>query len=111
MMRGEYKLADDGRRWVSRIHVEDLAACALAAGPHVRGETFVIADDEPSPQIDVVRFVCETFGAPFPESAPTETLHETLRADRAIDARASRERLGVTLRYPSYREGLRAMWD
>jgi nucleoside-diphosphate-sugar epimerase len=106
VIRGEHKLPGDGSRSISRIHVEDLAACALAADARVRGETFVVGDAEPAPHIEVVRFICQTYGCPMPPSVPLEQLHASLQADRAVDSTYTRARLGVRLRYPSYREGL-----
>jgi nucleoside-diphosphate-sugar epimerase len=104
--RGEHKLPGDGSQMVSRIHVEDLAAFALAAASCKPAETFVIGDAEPAPHRDVIRFVCETYGCPMPESVPLDSVHASLQADRAVDSARARARLGVTLRYPSYREGM-----
>ena len=52
------------------------------------------------------RWICEHHGVPFPPSVPLEEVHETLRSDRRVDGARARERLGVTLRYPSYRDGM-----
>jgi nucleoside-diphosphate-sugar epimerase len=106
VMRGEHKLPGDGSRTVSRIHVEDLAAFALAAAERARAETFVIGDLDPAPHIDVVKFICETYGCAQPPSQPLEEVHASLRADRAVDSARARTRLGVELRYPSYRLGM-----
>ena len=54
----------------------------------------------------VVEWVCARHGVPLPPSQPWDQVHETLRADRAVDSRRARESLGVTLRYPTYREGM-----
>lgn len=105
VLRGEHKLPGDGSHTLSRIHVEDLAQLALAAAA-VRGETFVVGDAEPAAHGDVVRFICQTYRVPMPESVPLDSVHASLRADRAIDASRARRVLGVTLRYPSYREGM-----
>ncbi|HKU36835.1 MAG TPA: hypothetical protein VJR89_01775 [Polyangiales bacterium] len=104
VLRGEHRIPGDGSRWLSRIHAEDLAQFAL--GPAAPGETFLTGDLEPAPHIDVVRFICERYGVPMPPAAPLETLHASLRADRAVDSARARERLGVTLRFPSYRQGM-----
>jgi nucleoside-diphosphate-sugar epimerase len=106
VIRGEHKLPGDGSRMVSRIHVEDLAAFALAAADNARAQTFVIGDEEPAPHIEVVRFICETYGCPLPPSQPLEEVHASLQADRAVDSARARTQLGVQLRYPSYRQGL-----
>ncbi|HEX4339730.1 MAG TPA: NAD-dependent epimerase/dehydratase family protein [Polyangiaceae bacterium] len=105
ILRGEHRIPGDGSRILSRIHVEDLAELLLAAAA-VRGETFVVGDLAPAPHIDVVRFVCETYGVPLPPSVPLGDVHDSLRADRKIDASRALARLGVTLRYPDYRVGM-----
>lgn len=106
VMRGEHKLPGDGTRVVSRIHVEDLAAFALAAAKPARAQTFVIGDTDPSRQIDVVRFICETYGCAMPESQPLDQVPASLRADREVDSTRAQTLLGVQLRYPSYRLGM-----
>jgi len=105
ILRGEHRIPGDGSRTLSRIHVEDLASFALAAADK-RGETYVIGDRQPAPHGDVVVFVCETYGVPLPPSIPWEEVHESLRADRAVDSQRAIRELGVTLRFPSFREGM-----
>jgi len=105
ILRGEHRIPGDGSRTLSRIHVEDLAALALAAASK-RAETYVVGDLEPAPHIEVVRFVCEQYGVALPPSVPWESVHESLRADRAVDGSRALRELAVTLRYPSYREGM-----
>lgn len=105
LLRGDYCLPGDGQNVLSRIHVEDLAALLLAA-PRAPRETFVVGDLEPAPHAVVVRFLCERYGVPFPPSAPLESVPETLRADRSVDSSRALASLGVTLRYPTFREGM-----
>lgn len=105
VQRGEHTIPGDGSRTLSRIHVEDLASFVLAAADK-RGETYVVGDREPAPHIEVVRFICERYGLPLPPSLPWEAVHESLRADRAVDPSRALRELGVTLRFPSYREGM-----
>jgi nucleoside-diphosphate-sugar epimerase len=105
LLRGNYLLPGDGQNVLSRIHVEDLAALLLSAAS-APGETFVVGDLEPAPHAVVVRFLCERYGLPFPPSAPLDAVPETLRADRSVDGRRALASLGVTLRYPSFREGM-----
>lgn len=107
VIRGEHRIPGDGSRWLSRIHAEDLAAFALAAGDHLaRAETFVIGDEEPAAHIEVVRFICETYGCPMPPSIPLEQAHATLQADRVVDSSRARSQLQVKLRYPNYKTGM-----
>jgi nucleoside-diphosphate-sugar epimerase len=106
---GSARIAGDGRGYVSRVHVDDLAQLALAAlAQRVGPETFVVADEEPAQQGEVVRYLAALLGLPVPPAVPLEQAPETLRHDRRIDASAIRARLGVQLRYPTYRAGFLA---
>jgi nucleoside-diphosphate-sugar epimerase len=104
LARGELRLSGDGSRYSSRIHVEDLAELLLASA-RTPGETLVVGDLEPCRQIEMVSWLCSQLGLPLPASAPLAEVHETLRRNRRIDGRRALERLGVMLKYPSYREG------
>jgi nucleoside-diphosphate-sugar epimerase len=106
LARGEHRIAEGGRSVVSRIHVDDLARFCLAAlerGP--KGEVFVVADDAPVPQAEVITWLCEKLGVPLPAEIPREQLPVTLQNDRRIDAGKIQRVLGVFLRFPTYREG------
>jgi len=105
VLSGKHRIPGDGAGFVSRIHVEDLAALLIAT-PAAPGETFVVGDLEPAAHIDVVRFVCGAYEVPLPPHAPLETAHETLRGDRRVDGTRALARLGVTLRWPTYRVGM-----
>jgi nucleoside-diphosphate-sugar epimerase len=104
LARGDFRLSGDGSRYGSRIHVADLAALLLASD-RAPGETFVVGDREPCPQREMVSWLCRRLDVPFPASAPLSEVHETLRRNRRIDASRALSHLGVTLQFPSYREG------
>ena len=106
LIEGSYRVPGDGDRVVSRLHVEDLAAMALGClSAGLRGGVFVAADDAPVPQGEVVRWLCEGLGLPVPPSVAVGEAPPTLRHDRTvINARVKRA-LGLTLRYPTWREG------
>ncbi len=105
LQRGDFRLSGDGSRYGSRIHVEDLAQLLLASAA-TPGETFVVGDLEPCRQRDMVTWLCQQLQLPFPASAPLAEVHETLRRNRRIDSSRALRRLGVSLRFPTYREGL-----
>ena len=105
ILSGRHRIPAGASSTLSRIHIDDLAQLILATrGRPAR--TYVVGDLAPAAQIDVARFVCDAYGAPFPELAPPEQVPESLRADRSIDGTAALAELGVSLRYPSYREGM-----
>jgi nucleoside-diphosphate-sugar epimerase len=104
---GRHQIPGDGSRFISRIHADDLAELLFAARL-VQGETFVVGDLGPARHIEVVRFICERFALPLPPFAPLESAPTSLRADRRVHPERALARLGVTLRYPTYREGMAA---
>lgn len=102
----------------SRIHVADIAGTVLKAmtAPH-RGDIYNVVDDLPVSTGEVVAFACELLGRPVPPSIPWDEIAPTMspmaRSFYAESRRVRNERmkreLGVVLRYPTYREGLRAI--
>jgi nucleoside-diphosphate-sugar epimerase len=102
----------------SRIHVEDIAQVLRAAidTPHPGG-VWNLADDEPAPPQDVIAFAADLLGLPVPPAIPFEAadLSPMARSFFAESKRVSnariRERLGVRLIHPTYRDGLRAILD
>ncbi len=92
-----------GERMVSRIHVDDLAEHAVRAMMADAVGAFPVADEAPSPSLEVARWTCAHLGIPLVAGEPAEP-----RRGRAVDGSAVRALLGVTLRYPTYREGVPA---
>ena len=105
----------------NRIHVADIAAalaCAMALASdrsHLPFDTFNLVDDEPAPPQDVIAFAAILLGVPIPPDQPFDTasLSPMARSFYAESKRVSNARmkqvLGVSLRYPTYREGMRAI--
>ena len=99
-----------------RVHVDDIVQVLRAsmARPNP-GAVYNIADDEPAPPQDVVAFACDLLGvAPPPEvpydEAELSPMAQSFYADnRRIDNARIKDELGVQLRHPTYRHGLRAI--
>ncbi|MEO0720722.1 MAG: SDR family oxidoreductase [Pseudomonadota bacterium] len=102
----------------SRIHVEDIAAGlhALLTRPAETG-VFHLCDDEAAPPQDVTAFAARLMGLePSPEiafedaelSAMARSFYSECK--RVSNARA-KAALDWTLRYPTYRDGLHAIWS
>jgi dTDP-4-dehydrorhamnose reductase len=101
----------------NRIHVGDIAQAIDAAFPRGADGVFNLADDEPSPPADPIVFAAQLMGRepppeiPFAQAAPSMSemgLSFWQECRRVRNAKLKRE-LGVTLRYPTYREGLKAL--
>ena len=102
----------------NRIHVADIAQAIDAAFARKVGGIFNIADDEPSAPGDPLAFAAQLLGrdpppeVPFEEAAPLLSpmaLSFWQECRRVRNDRLKRE-LGVSLLYPTYREGLRALF-
>ena len=108
MRCGDYRLVGDGSNFVSRIHVDDLAAhCEAALLSELTG-AYPVADDEPCSSGDIAAFCSKLLGVPMPPSVPPGDVHHTRRVDRRVDGGAIRKLLGIKLQYPSYKVGIPA---
>lgn len=105
---GEYKLVGDGSSFISRIHVDDLAAIATAALLSELTGAYPVADEEPCSSLEIAEFCASLIGLKNLESVTSEEVSETRRSNRQVDGRAIRELLGVELQFPSYRQGIPA---
>lgn len=108
LARGEFRLLGDGSNYVSRIHVDDLAATAEAALLSRETGAYPVADDCACMSREIVEHCCRLLGIPVPPSASAAELSESRRSNRRVDGGAIRRLLGVELSFPSYREGTAA---
>ena len=97
----------------NRIHVEDianvLAATTVRPAAHA---IYNVTDDEPAPPQDVLAYAARLLGLPAPPSVDFATADLTPMArsfysecKRISNARL-KEALGLTLAYPTYRDGM-----
>jgi nucleoside-diphosphate-sugar epimerase len=103
----------------NRIHVADIAQAIDAAFARRANGVFNIADDEPAPPGDPIVFAAKLLGREPPSEIAFDEAAASMspmalsfwqECRRVRNDKLKRE-LGVTLRYPSYREGLRALRD
>lgn len=101
--------------YFSRIHVDDIVQTVIAsfhAAPH---QIYNLADNEPTPSSDVIEFAAKIMDTPAP---PRQDITTTDLSDMAKEFYENNKRvkndkiktdLGVTLKYPTYREGLQSI--
>lgn len=103
----------------NRVHVEDIAQAVDAALSQRPRGIFNVTDDEPAPAGDPLTFAAGLLGVPPPPEIPYEEAAASMspmaksfwqECRRVKNDKLKRE-LGVSLRYPTYREGLRALFD
>lgn len=94
-----------GDNFVSRIHVDDLAAHVESALLSDVTGAYPVADEEPCTSTEIAHFCARLLTLPLPEPRAGS---ETLASNRRVDGSAIRRLLGVRLAYPSYRIGIPA---
>jgi nucleoside-diphosphate-sugar epimerase len=101
----------------NRIHVDDIAQAIDAAFARRSAGIFNVADDQPSPPGDPIVFAAQLLAVepppeiPYAGAAPSMSpigLSFWQECRRVRNDKLKRE-LGVSLRYPTYREGLTAL--
>ena len=100
----------------SRTHVADIAQVLEASiNKPNPGTAYNVCDNDPAPPEDVIAYAAELLGLPIPPAQDFETADMTPMA-RSFYAESKKVRndrikdeLGVVLRYPDYRAGLKAL--
>lgn len=100
----------------SRIHLADIVSAVMAAMiSDLDSQIFNMADQEPAPPQDVISFAAELLGVTPPpaQSLDTAEMSDFARSFYSESKRVRADKLqtllGVRLRYPTYRDGLRAI--
>ena len=102
----------------SRTHVEDIAQVLYASIKNPNpGRAYNVCDDDPAPPQDVIAYAAELLGVPVPEAINIEDaeMSEMARSFYAESKRVRNDRikneLGITLKFPDYKSGLRALLE
>jgi len=108
LRKGDYRLLDDGQHAISRVHVDDVVEVVFAAEQRAAHKSrYLVADDQPTTQLEYATWLCERLGLPLPPSRPAFVVGKPKIAHRNRRVRNTRLKadLGITLRYPTFREG------
>ncbi|MEQ8228811.1 MAG: SDR family oxidoreductase [Rhodospirillales bacterium] len=113
-----HRVDKPGHRF-SRIHVEDIAGVleASMARPNP-GAVYNVCDDAPAAQSDVIAFGAALMDKEPPLAVPFTQAAQSMspmaltfwRDNRIVSNARIKQELGATLSYPTYREGLTAIW-
>jgi nucleoside-diphosphate-sugar epimerase len=113
---GVHRIAKPGHV-SNRIHVHDVAQSIDAAFAHRADGVFNVVDDEPASPSEQIAFAAELLGIDAPPEISLAEARNRLSPlalsfyDGCIRARNDKLKtvLGVKLRYPTFRDGLRAL--
>jgi len=99
----------------NRAHVDDIAATLIASMQNPNpGAIYNIADDEPAPPQDVLAYAADLMGIevppliPFEEAPMTQMAKSFYTDNKRISNKRIKQELGVQLKYPTYKEGIKA---
>ena len=97
----------------SRIHVSDIARVIEVAMNNVPlSEIFNLSDDHPCSSIEVNNYAASLLKTPnpeiinFEEADLSEMAKEFFNDNRRVSNKKIKEKLGITLKFPTYKEGL-----
>lgn len=114
---GSARIIDKPGQVFNRIHVADIAQAIEASFARRVGGIVNVCDDEPTPPGDPIVYAAKLLGVAPPPAIPFEVARQSM-SPMAVSFYADCRRvrndrlksvLGVSLRYPTYREGLDAL--
>ena len=100
----------------NRIHVEDIGRVTMLAAKKRLSGTFNLGDDKPAPPQDIVSFAADLLGVEpppevdFDKADMSDMARSFYNDNKRISNEAIKKELGIELLYPTYREGLRAIY-
>ncbi len=114
--RGRAQRIDKPGQVFSRIHVEDIARVleASIATPNP-GRAYNLCDDDPAPPEAVIAHACELLGVdpppliPFADAELSDMARSFYRDNKRVSNARIKAELGVSLAYPDYKTGLKAL--
>jgi len=114
--QGRTQRIDKAGQVFCRIHVDDIVEALFASmnTPHPGG-IYNLVDNEPAPPQDVTAFAAQLLGQepapliPFDEAELTPMGRSFYAENKRVRNQLMKDELGITLQYPTYREGLRAL--
>tara|TARA_B100001989_G_C24529681_1_gene460868 strand:+ start:106 stop:960 length:855 start_codon:yes stop_codon:yes gene_type:complete len=99
----------------NRIHVEDIAQVIKVSMENPKGgEIYNICDDYPAPSHEVIDYACQLIGIESPPLIPIEKADlapitlSFYKDNKRVKNDKIKNELGVSLKYPTYKDGLRA---
>jgi nucleoside-diphosphate-sugar epimerase len=116
IQRGRFALIAGGPNYTSLVSVQDVAqAIVSAVERRPVGRRFVVVDNEPVPQATLVSFIADRLAVPAPRRQVPVWLAGLVVGRAAAETASANVRgrndrmkaeLEVTLRYPTYRDGV-----
>ena len=118
LLEGRAQIIEKKGQLSNRIHQEDITNIVIAAIAKPRAQRIInLCDQEPAAQGDVVRYAAKLLGITPPEPIAFEKADLTPMArsfytsKRKLKSVITGPELGVKLKYPNYRDGLKSLME
>ena len=116
---GEARRIDKPGQVFNRIHVADIVRTIRAVVDRRFDGILNVTDDLPAPPGDPIAYAASLLGLPVPPAIPFDEAARDMSpmaltfwaANKRVANRRLKDELGVSLAYPTYREGLTALHD
>lgn len=116
LQAGTAKRIDKPEQYFSRIHVADITKTLTASMMHPNPPAiYNVCDDLPAPQADVMTYGATLLGMTPPplvalsDASLSEMARSFYAQNRRVKNNKIKQSLGITLTYPTYKEGLAAI--
>lgn len=115
---GKARSIDKKDQVFSRIHVYDIAQIIeTAMNKALQNEIFNLSDDYPCSSIEVNNYAAGLLKTPNPEiinfekATLSEMAKEFYNDNRRVSNKKIKEKLGITLKFPTFKEGINKLFD
>ncbi len=103
---GSAVIEGDGARHINQIHRDDAAAALFFLVERVLPSgIYNVADDSPTRQVDLYRWLAEHFDRPLPPAGPIDTNRKRGVTDKRV-SNAKLRSLGWQPKFPSFRDAI-----
>lgn len=113
---GTTVLPGNGQHYVNMVHRDDIVQVIIAAlDRKPAGEIINVADDEPVLQVEYARWLCEQLRLPMVKFDPEAErkfkggMRKGFQPNRRVRNLKMKSALGVQLKFPNFREGLKPL--
>lgn len=111
-----FKMINSKHHIFSRIHIEDIAQVLLSSFQKSKPkDIFNISDDYPCSYNEVVEYACNLLNIEMPKELSFEDLSDGKLKDFYKDNKKVSNKkiksMGIKLKYPTYKEGLKRIFD